>query len=945
MEIFVKTCFKLKANFVIDVIVNIFDVIFDVLNFSHANFFNEMIFFVFFRFILRNNVIIDTDNPEKISKHEYAWYYVSFSNISQLIKNHEFLQEYSLPVHKNLITTPLTHSQIVLLKKNKSIWIKKIPSRHKGPESVDYYLILMTTTDCQLPGKIISQSNRFSIIKYKGPLFNLKKIVCVRDFDSISNISFNTRYNNQITQTFTEYPNSFTTYTPFRGLNGKDQCVSIVDSGIDIRSPWFSDNKNIRKVLDDRNLTDPKGRKEIKLNKLSTKKHRKIKGFIGYGDDVDDDDGHGTFLSGIVAGNSFCNSFTALYNGVAPESKLFIIDIKKKGKKSLYWPKNLSDLFEIPSYFNCRIQLNAWSYKNQHLLTQAIDWIAYNNPEILMIFPSDYDHNNFLVSPSDSKNVLTVGPSLGFQASASMEYTKIPIIVKLPNSSIIGYADPKGIPLFSSKIKDSHAFSRPVIYGDTLCLINTVKNEEVPSTCKIGLFTSDELIDSQYNIPIIKLSKRAKDCFSENMSILISPSHMPNDKDPLSPSSTELINQNFKYGDMFKIKPDVVAPSGPLMAPKSGFPYCNISGLTMKEGSSVSAAIISGNIALMNEYLLMMHHSKITPNGPTMKAMIIHSAIIPHKTYVAPSKQFGWGQPLMSSLLPDPSNSFGLHIFQNIELKEYTHKSFCFTMMKDGLFRATCTWFDLPRDPEAPSDISSVVSLILMIDGETKNSRVTNSHQNDFPSIDHFNTVKSIIQKVKKDTEIRIVIVTGAFSLDKPINFSLVVTGPFANEPYKNNSCNELHHAPCFQECENLGMYIRGFCSCASDYYGDNCQIKIETINSDYSSYGKLKRFEWKVFKFCPEKWSNKSYISLDLSGINNLTLGMNIKIGSTPSFTNYLCSLHKCPGAIVTHNNIKFPFSSFPQISYKKCLFLGLYSMFDGFEPYSFTFNGINVD
>jgi hypothetical protein len=151
---------------------------------------------------------------------------------------------------------------------------------------------------------------------------------------------------------------------------------------------------------------------------------------IGCGNAVDED-GHGTHVSGTVAGLSSrgAGHASSRFNGIAAGSKIFFQDIMNEVPDALcprgaggcvgylHPPSNLQNLFAPAYSAGARVHSNSWggSGNGYGSMPRSIDEFTYNNPDFLIVFAagnaggSSPDAN--VGQPATCKSCLSVGAS------------------------------------------------------------------------------------------------------------------------------------------------------------------------------------------------------------------------------------------------------------------------------------------------------------------------------------------------------------------------------------------------------------------------------------------------------------------------------------------------------------------------------------------------------
>jgi len=243
------------------------------------------------------------------------------------------------------------------------------------------------------------------------------------------------------------------------GLTGADQLVQIVDSGVDIGSPFFVDSRV--DVPPPTPFTDPASPASVTLTT-----HRKIPLYWAYADGIDGGyieqassfvRGHGTHCAGSIsgtavqAGSSDMKGFSpaplvglpalrpgeeqvlSAATGVAPGARLFVTDVgcdarggcergpvtpQRSGAcdfAQVCFPNNRTELFAAALRAGAKISSNSWGSSSPGDSTytaesEGVDSFVWFNPEFLPIFPTgDFGARNELVPYAVAKNSLTVG--------------------------------------------------------------------------------------------------------------------------------------------------------------------------------------------------------------------------------------------------------------------------------------------------------------------------------------------------------------------------------------------------------------------------------------------------------------------------------------------------------------------------------------------------------
>lgn len=139
--------------------------------------------------------------------------------------------------------------------------------------------------------------------------------------------------------------------------------------------------------------------------------------------------GHGTHVSGILAGSSYSQTQEDL--GIAPSARIAFMDIGQQASScagqngcsvSLETPGEVADLMDDQVAAGAQIFSFSWGTGGNDYNTQSrdLDNYIYNNPEVLIIVAagnSGEDGSSTISSPSGAKNVISVGASLNDEAA------------------------------------------------------------------------------------------------------------------------------------------------------------------------------------------------------------------------------------------------------------------------------------------------------------------------------------------------------------------------------------------------------------------------------------------------------------------------------------------------------------------------------------------------
>ncbi|KAL0234566.1 hypothetical protein PCE1_001602 [Barthelona sp. PCE] len=234
-----------------------------------------------------------------------------------------------------------------------------------------------------------------SLKKISSVLSNIPSVIWV---DSHEDFTIDNMYAASILATGSHAPNS-----ERFGLSGKNELVTVIDTGLDVLSPFFRDDA----VFFRPNTKMPD--------------HRKVYYYDAHVDAIESTEGHGTHVCGTIAGQSQCLDFVGLntsrFDGIAPDSKLYFVDVCQGDCEYLSFPLDVSTLFIEPYKAGSRIFSNSWSSQvNEYTVsTRDIDLFVFLRPDAVVVFSAgNYGKAGLasVSSPGLAKNVISVGASM-----------------------------------------------------------------------------------------------------------------------------------------------------------------------------------------------------------------------------------------------------------------------------------------------------------------------------------------------------------------------------------------------------------------------------------------------------------------------------------------------------------------------------------------------------
>lgn len=198
------------------------------------------------------------------------------------------------------------------------------------------------------------------------------------------------------------------------GIDGTGEVVGVGDTGLDELSCFF------------RNTDSSKVARSTYKNPTFDNTKRKVIQYINYCDDTDTEGGHGTHVSGTVAGQLIGSDTTyESENGHASGAKIAFFDMEYSAhpERGINYPDPFDETVLSPAYTaGARLHSNSWGsgYNFYDDSVVSIDYFSTANPDFLALFAASNDGADgyySIGSPAVSKNALTVGATRSSQAS------------------------------------------------------------------------------------------------------------------------------------------------------------------------------------------------------------------------------------------------------------------------------------------------------------------------------------------------------------------------------------------------------------------------------------------------------------------------------------------------------------------------------------------------
>lgn len=216
----------------------------------------------------------------------------------------------------------------------------------------------------------------------------------------------NNHFNKGIVQTRAYVENNY----PYHdvGLDGTGQIIGVGDTGIDELSCFFRNSDS--SLVTRSTISNP----TFDLSK------RKVIQYISYADGQDLEGGHGTHVSGTVAGSS--EGFVSAgikYGGHASGAKIafFDMELSSSPNSGFYIPSPMAPYVFQPAYdAGARIHSNSWGSPLNEIDDDdlTVDSFQYWHDDFLAVFAAGNDGSEGFYSigqPATTKNSISVGAS------------------------------------------------------------------------------------------------------------------------------------------------------------------------------------------------------------------------------------------------------------------------------------------------------------------------------------------------------------------------------------------------------------------------------------------------------------------------------------------------------------------------------------------------------
>ena len=640
----------------------------------------------------------------------------------------------------------------------------------------------------------------------------------------VENINFNSRFSvgylqSGVNKNVYEDDDGLMYRTPrtllTHGLDGTGEIVSVIDTGVNYNHTFFYDPEV-----------------EVPINETDLS-HRKIVRYDPMYEDKDYD-GHGTRVCGLICGTpTDKNAANKLYEGVAPGAKLHIVDVTDRSTSFQVDVDPYSQI-EIMNDLDAHISSNSWSSNSANEMSDYYNAFAYENKDILYIFPSgNGGYSNYFGSPVDARNVLTVGFTTR-PSAAQIESSRTIIITNGTASfDIISESSACSVYQTESPLKSFKDLEISTTdEAGKAFLTNSCPGDQIQASLVIAA-TIDECTDPQ-NVQTLYVN----DSLYENISemITVSVDFVTTDETLTKSrlSNTGPTQYQFK-------KPELVAPGENIMSAAVSTNYTgdtSFDTLSADSGSSFAVPQVAGLAALARQYfakgfyptLQENEDNIILPSSSLLKAVLINSARKVDSTSII-NWNTGFGIPVLQDSLG--FGEYGVRFVDRQPVHSHSVCGYRITTTRESDLSITLSYIDYYSTPLLYCDLDLVV-----MNEETGEVWTGNNLQNHRP--EEFQTNERVYIENASIGTYTIYVYSGIFyegTDEDPINidFALAIMGGFDTNDDKTNPYQlellDISELKAPGNCSDRGTFNEGICECPLPYAGHMCEYEMRMLD------------------------------------------------------------------------------------------------------------------
>jgi subtilisin family serine protease len=402
-----------------------------------------------------------------------------------------------------------------------------------------------------------------------------------------------------------------------RGITGSGVTVAAIDSGLDVRLCQFSDPS--REIPFDRD--DPQ--------------HRKVVRYDAFADRLDSGHGHGTHVCEILAGKVQCHNCTAaLYDGHAPDAKIYFVDCgNKQTPRSLIPEMRLPEVFQSAERLGCSVMSNSWgcpSHLGGAVYRVLFDETAYRLRGMLMVFGAGNSRKRGDgYAPASSKNVIGVGGTTNLDVVNALDeksdLTNWCVVSGMQRIPLRPYhwSTAMGVLLDREphpNLRNREIANEFMVIGNSCSALHQLNRKIMAAFARLNRSWQCQ----RPPFPVFAVDRLQITKLKLGMIVSLDLN--------FTPSNSWSIPKFTSAGpsDLGLVKPDVVAPGQYIVSTRPSWQntsQCSANSFFTRSGSSFAVPAVSGADALIVQYLRGGWFPKsFTPSGMLLKALLVNGA-------------------------------------------------------------------------------------------------------------------------------------------------------------------------------------------------------------------------------------------------------------------------------------------------------------------------------
>eukprot|EP01132_Coremiostelium_polycephalum_P004300 gene4300-5380_t len=630
-------------------------------------------------------------------------------------------------------------------------------------------------------------------------------------------------------------------------LRGKGQIVGVADTGLDKDHCFFSDPSQ-----------------PFPFNTINNN-HRKVVSYYTYQDDIDEPNGHGTHVSGSVAGASASmDSPINQYAGVASDAKLAFYDLVKLGVANEPTPpSDLNIMYQKIYDSGARLHCDSWGSNS----VQGKD-SAYGQPSA-DIDKFIHDHPDFLIMRAAGNN-----GDYGFQTLLAQAVSK--------NALTIG-----------AQFQDYFSFEQYLPYAND---VESTVLQGIQNAClmneKYCNYTTAQCCAEMNTVRGLSL------CCNTWISNYLNESIYKQGPAELNPNNVASFSSRGPTLDG-RVKPDVIAPGMMVVSSRSngnsnvdqcGDGSLSKNSLMSLQGTSMATPLATGAIAILRQYLMEGYYPtgapvedhQLKPSASLLKGLVINTANLVNGTYQidkpksplnenmqVPTNKFskanndqnrvkhsslvqGWGAMNLGNFLyfkkendvDQPAITFLIGGLEDGQVKDWKEpsiigtaklKNYCVRYTSTSgnpAIKATLVWTDYPALSGSYYTLVNNLDLLLIVDNQNFTGNEANpSFQSKTSEPDRVNNVEQIFYSPKESGITMKFTVNGTSVPMGPQAYSFIFSG--VNGKYEWAQCPQCISG-ALQTCPVANGI--GTQHCGDDLQWGKCIVNVCNTGYNYNS-------------------------------------------------------------------------------------------------------------